>query len=80
MALDPKVIADAIDRVFSGDVAAFETSLKRLRLQSDLVQINSKIANVQAEADKDASSFVQTLDELAAMHRAKQEEIDALEK
>ena len=79
MATDPKVISEVIDRVFGGDMTAFEASLLRLRLQADLVQINSKIANVQAEADKVASSYVQTMTELAQMRNDKQAEIDALE-
>ena len=79
MATDPKVISEVIDRVFGGDMTSFEASLLRLRLQADLVQINSKIANVQAESDKQAQSYVQALDELGAMRKAKQAEIDLLE-
>lgn len=73
-------IAKAITNVFGEDMAGFENALKRLRLQSDLIQINSKIANVQAEADKNASGYVATLDELAKARQVKQEEIDQLEK
>jgi hypothetical protein len=73
-----KEIAEVITRVFP-DLATFEASLTRLRLQAELVQINSKYANVQAEADKTASSYVQAMTELAEMRNAKQAEIDALE-
>lgn len=74
-----KEIAEVITRVFP-DLATFEASLKRLSLQAELVQINSKMANIQAEAGKTASGYVDTLSELETIRRAKQEEIDALEK
>jgi glutaredoxin-related protein len=71
-------IAEVITRVFP-DLATFEASLRRLGLQAELVQINSKMANIQAEADKNAQGYVQALDELNEMRRAKQAEIDLLE-
>jgi len=77
--MDEKQISEIINRVFGGNPMAFEAALKRLALQADLVQINSKITNVQADADKSASGFVQLLDELLEMRKAKQAEIDALE-
>lgn len=78
--MDPKVLAEIFERVFGGDLGALESAMKRLKLQGELVQINSKYANVQQEADKNASQYVQALDELNAMRKAKQEEIDNLEK
>lgn len=74
-----KEIAEVITRVFP-NLAKFEASLKRLSLQAELVQINSKFANVQAEAGKTASNYVDLLSELETIRRAKQAEIDALEK
>lgn len=78
--MDEKLIAEIITRVFGGNAQAFETALNRLRLQAELVQINSKIAVVQQEADKNAQGFVAELSELAALRKSKQDEIDALEK
>lgn len=79
MATKLEVIGEIVDRVFDENMEAFEASLLRLRLQADLVQINSKIANVQAKAEQIATEVGVELAELEIIKQQKQAEIDALE-
>ena len=77
--MDEKMISEIISRVFANDAAGFELALIRLKLQAELVQINSKIAVVNVEAEKNATEYVAVLPELANIRAQKQAEIDALE-
>jgi hypothetical protein len=77
--MDANIIAKSISNVFGEDVTAFELALNRLKLQADLVQINSKIAVLKAQAYQQASEIDQQIQALTQDTLAKQSEIDALE-
>jgi hypothetical protein len=77
--MDEKMLLDIFNRVFGGDATALELALTRLKLQAELVQINSKVAVVQEEFNKNADQYNGVLAELAVLRSAKQAEIDALE-
>jgi len=77
--MDATVISKIITTVFGDNATAFQLALTRLRLQAELVQINSKIAVVQSTANKASAAYGVALSELSVALKAKQAEIDALE-
>jgi hypothetical protein len=77
--MDEKQITTAITTAFGSNVDGFTKAMVRLAKQDELIGLQSKFRNVQAEADKNASSYVAALEELSAMIAALQKEIDGLE-
>ena len=77
--MDAQQLITIFNTVFENDPVLLENSLTRLKLQSELSQIESQITVAQTEASAEASANVVAIDALIALRVAKQAEIDALE-
>ena len=77
--MDAQQLITIFNTVFENDPVLLENSLVRVKLQSELSQIESQITVAQTEASAEASANVVAIDALIALRVAKQAEIDALE-
>ena len=77
--MDAQQLITIFNTVFENDPVLLENSLVRVKLQSELSQIESQITVAQTEASAEASANVVEIDALIALRVAKQAEIDALE-
>ena len=77
--MDAQTLITIFNTVFENDPVLLENSLTRLKLQGELVQINSKIAVAQELEQRQNDLANQALTVLVQERNAKQAEIDALE-
>lgn len=71
-------IADAIIAAFGGDAAAFQTFLRRSKLETDVAQLDSQIRKQRVAATAANAASEAALQELQAQQATKLAEIDAL--
>ena len=72
------LVVDKIVAAFDGDVAKFDTFLKRAALQTEAETLQSQIRIAKANEDAAVTSAESEIQALQAAYQAKLAEIDAL--